>query len=124
MSLASESGVSSVFKLFPAILFCLAASVQAAELLSCEKLAELNDAHLQSLSVGMSKDEVFSVMGNGACPGSENPAKTSSFNAGSDAIEVLWYKSTKKSGLTPIYLKNGKYGGPKIGFITSPNSGS
>jgi hypothetical protein len=116
--------VSKCFKLFSVGSFCIAVSAQASELLSCEKLAELNDTHLQSLVVGMSKDEVLSVMGGSACAGSENPAKISSFSAGSDAFEVLWYKSTNKSGLTPIYLKNGKYGGQKIGFITSPNSGS
>jgi len=119
-----ECSVKRAAELFLAMLILLAPPALAAELPACENVAALNDAHIQSLSLGMSKDEVLFAMGTGECSGLGKPEKVSSFKVGSDLVEVLWYKSASASGLKPIYIKNGKYGGQKIGFITLPSTGS
>lgn len=98
-----------------ATIFFIAGAAQA-ESLSCGKLAEANDQRIETLTVGMSKDEVTAIMGSDTCPDTENPAKVSAFTVGGDAIEVLWYKSASKSGLKSIYFRNGKYVGQRLTF--------
>ena len=86
-----------------------------------EKLAKVNSARLLLLETGMSKSQVFDIMGTEAAHAINNPYDVSLFTSGKDSITVIYYYTNwARMGSTcivcphhlkPIILLNGKLKG-------------
>lgn len=88
------------------------------------QLRDANRTKLSTLDLGMSRDQVVSVMGTDGFMAIKNPYKRESFAIGQDQYEVLYYYTDfivegqpMDTGMTPLILKNGKYIGSGKEFL-------
>jgi len=83
------------------------------------ELAKVNSARLLNLQIGMSKSQVFGIMGTTNAHDINNPYDVSLFTTGKDAITIIYYYTNNSKNysyscsvcphnLKPIILLNGK----------------
>ncbi len=108
-----------------AMIAILAASAQARDdqHLDYKELLARNNANVNQLSLGMTKEQVIALMKSYTSEVRDgpisNPYRTEAFQRGSDTYEVLYYLTRphppftplRDSQATPIILKNGAVSG-------------
>lgn len=87
-------------------------------------LRQSNRANLAKLDIGMTKQQVMTVMGQEGFGSITNPYRVETFALGNDIYEALFYYTDQigeiraaDTGMTPIILKNGKFIGAGKEFL-------
>ncbi len=87
-------------------------------------LRQSNRANLAKLEIGMTKQQVMTVMGQEGFGSITNPYRVETFSLDADIYEALFYYTDSigeirgsDTGMTPIVLKNGKFIGAGKEFL-------
>jgi len=93
---------------------------------SCEAVVKRVQKNSDSLEIGLTKSLAIEKLGIEECENPDgsivSPVEFMAMPAGPDSVEVLIFKfGILKSGVAsmkPLYFKNGKYVGSRVGFVT------